>query len=274
MCTGFITHYFHFLEQILPVWEKLADDADKIDTIIFSSQPDLKNNFQWEGTNQINKIILEALFPNAKVYINIQANKLNHVLYEKIFVSSRYEAHKYKEVGVINKMMGKCINEITPSKLDSFRTKILIHMGITPSEYGTNITYLHRHPPRCLSHFAEHSLLNNLSAIAGCQIGVTTLAMIPFKNQLEIINSTKVLISVHGNGLSHIPFLPHDAKVIEIFPNSSFTWDYCLLAKIKKLKYLGTDGAYIVTDQTQIEPGYLKDNVNCPVTLIEIKLNC
>ena len=44
------------------------------------------------------------------------------------------------------------------------------------------------------------------------------LDTLSFKEQLEIITQTDILLSMHGAGLSHILFLPPHAGVVEMFP--------------------------------------------------------
>lgn len=39
-----------------------------------------------------------------------------------------------------------------------------------------------------------------------------------FHQQLEVITTTDILISMHGAGLAHVLFLPSHAGVVEMFP--------------------------------------------------------
>ena len=67
------------------------------------------------------------------------------------------------------------------------------------------------------------------------------LDKLSFKQQLDVIVDTDILISMHGAGLTHILFLPHHAGVVELFP---LYWKkyfgashFRAMAKWRKLKY-------------------------------------
>src|SRR5207245_1674069 len=64
-------------------------------------------------------------------------------------------------------------------------------------------------------------------------------ATLSFKEQVNIVANTDILIGAHRNDLSHILVLPPSATAIELFPSSGFTWDYALLAKIREIDYYG-----------------------------------
>lgn len=50
------------------------------------------------------------------------------------------------------------------------------------------------------------------------RVGGAQLDVMSFHQQLEVITTTDILISMHGAGLAHVLFLPSHAGVVEMFP--------------------------------------------------------
>jgi hypothetical protein len=59
-----------------------------------------------------------------------------------------------------------------------------------------------------------------------------------FEEQVKAIQRTDLLISVHGNGLTHSAFMKPHRNVVEIFvPGVQFIWDYYTLSKMMGHEY-------------------------------------
>lgn len=62
-----------------------------------------------------------------------------------------------------------------------------------------------------------------------------------FKEQVSLMNTTKILISIHGAGLSNMNFLPEGGTVVEFFkrlqPNNYLNKSYWRLANACSLSY-------------------------------------
>lgn len=63
----------------------------------------------------------------------------------------------------------------------------------------------------------EHKLENSETA-PDARVRVMTFEEQPFDRQLEFLSTTDILVSPHGAQLSGLPFLPHCAQVLEVFP--------------------------------------------------------
>ncbi|KAI3660590.1 hypothetical protein MP638_000130 [Amoeboaphelidium occidentale] len=66
----------------------------------------------------------------------------------------------------------------------------------------------------------------------------------PFHRQLEIIDSTDILVGVHGAALSHIAFLRPGSAVLEIFPFGFRKTIYQSLARMKGISYSFWQNSY------------------------------
>merc|ERR1719401_1552433 len=74
-------------------------------------------------------------------------------------------------------------------------------------------------------HESKRSLENQqevesaISQLPGVKLLAVDLADVSFEQQVQLLRSTKVLVGVHGAGLTHIMLLPRDAGVVEISVN-------------------------------------------------------
>lgn len=53
----------------------------------------------------------------------------------------------------------------------------------------------------------------------------------------------KVMIGIHGNGLTHEMWMPEDATLIEMFPPETFLRDYQSVAQVLNHQYYAVVGA-------------------------------
>ncbi len=72
-----------------------------------------------------------------------------------------------------------------------------------------------------------------------CQVGCVVLEDLSIAEQIEVANTSKVLLGMHGAGLTSILFLPPDAVVLEMFPDlfHCFRFPYRNLARWRGLEY-------------------------------------
>lgn len=63
------------------------------------------------------------------------------------------------------------------------------------------------------------------------------MSRMPFKQQLEIIRNTDILVGMHGAGLTHVLFLPRWATVFELY-NCGDPNCYKDLARLRGVDYL------------------------------------
>ncbi len=244
--TSFLTHYFHFLEHLLGFWEfGGCANRELVTHILYCSSEHKDVDYNWKGVNAISEKILQALFPHAKVQTlkQVKDSTTKPIYIPQLIFSSRIVSLHEPEARRLNKMLGSVWDQISVEKMEELK-KILFsfyNIPVKDPDSQLRITYLKRPSPRKLTSRKEHGLLGAIDRLDG-NLTITDLALIPYEEQLKIIANTDILISVHGNGLSHIPFLPDHATVIEIFPKDSYMWDYCMFSRISRVDYWGTYG--------------------------------
>lgn len=235
----YFSHFFHLLEHLVGIWSFYADNhSEKVEWILLAK---LNEHFDWKGPNEINYHLLKALFPNAKVrtwneFLNEYPGQA--ICFQKAFLSDRFLSFQSPECVKINKMLGAARPYLSSIPLKHLAEKVHAYAGVEPAlSDRLRITYLKRNPPRHLSSNLEQQLFALIKNIPNTTLRIEDFATISFHKQIEIIANTDCLIGVHGNGLSHLLFLPNTARVIEIFPPNSHALDYRLFAEAKGIKY-------------------------------------
>lgn len=242
--TNFSFHFFHLLEHIAGMWAFYGHDhADRVKQIILAGDG-LDERQNWMGPNQINYHLLTALFPKAKVQTwrgFLQEYNRSLVRFECLITSDRAIDVSDPECINMNKHLSAARAYIDPHNLQSLADRVHAYAQITKQKKNhiLRITYLKRPPPRRLIPEIEDTLIASLRQLPNAELTVSDFAYISFKEQIQIIANTDVLMSVHGNGLSHVLFLPPTARVLEIFPPNNHHLDYHLFADIRGLNYYG-----------------------------------
>jgi short coiled-coil protein len=276
-CSCFLTHYFHFLEHLIGIWSFGGQDqADSVKQIVFCPAADTEIDFSWQGINQINEKLIRAVFPNAQIYTLAQVKKMESSCFhcDDLLVSSRLASYHVPQCAQLSKMLGASWKDIPRSTVQQLRANILAALHVSPHRETTDprITYILRQPPRTLSTELENSLITAVETAAQVKINKVDFAAISFEEQLRIISNTDILIGVHGNGLSHILFLPPTAAVFELFPSTGFAWDYPLLAKICGIDYYGHYAGTWITSSEDLHCSkfFSHGNVHKPVDSVDI----
>lgn len=241
---NYLTHFFHLLEHLVGVWSFYgADHFDDVKLIILASDGSLNNDAHWKGPNSINEYLLKAMFPHAIVKTWDAFLTENHhtiLRFEKAFTSDRALTFYSEACSRVNKMLAEAFPDLSSQALNQLAMRVNSYANTQPkaSELIT-VTYLKRHLPRALEAQLEQKLINAIEQLPNVKLTVIDFAHISFQEQINVIGNTDVLISVHGNGLSHILFLPETSSVIEIFPKDSCTLDYRMFADARNIEYLG-----------------------------------
>ncbi len=236
------THYFHFCEEFILGWSAFRHcSLDKIQNIIFM---DLNH---WEGRSNLTSYhLITALLPHAKVmnksdFINLSKNNL--IQFENAIIVDRLSCHQSKEANQYNKMLIGHLKLIKPEYIQEIRDALFNHLKtyscIQKKPY---ITYIERSSRRFLDPKIEKQLLTTLET----SFPQYTLKSVKFENltfaeQIQIIRNTKILIGVHGNGLTHELFLPSNSLVLEFFPSDDFAMDYQLFSELANHHYFAID---------------------------------
>jgi Glycosyltransferase 61 len=240
---NYFFHFFHLLEHLVGIWAfygcEHADDVKRIVLVRDFSQP----NKNWVGPNQINQHVISALFPHAQVLTweeFIRERPFALYCLEKAVISDRGISAFDPTCKRFNKHLGVALRSIDPEKMQSFADRVHAYAKTEPkSASQLHVTYVKRLPPRCLMESIERSLLEKISALPDVALQAVDFAQMSFCEQIRTVAQTDVLIGVHGNGLSHILFLPSGACVIELFPENFHLYDYRFFAEARGIDYYG-----------------------------------
>jgi Glycosyltransferase 61 len=243
---NFFFHFFHLLEHLVGIWAFYGyEHADDVHRIILARDFSNADN-NWIGPNQINKHLLTALFPHAEIwtwehFIKECKQTQGLACFERAVISDRAGSVFNPECGKINKHLGAALPYINPKHMDSFAMRVQEYAATKREDSSDqlHVTYIKRPPPRCLSESVERRLIEKISALPNVKLHVEDFAKIPFMRQINLIGNTDVLISIHGNGLSHLLFLPSTSCVIELFPPDCHQCDYHVFSEARGVDYFG-----------------------------------
>lgn len=237
-------HFFHFLEHLLGIWnfggEKIAKG---VQLFLIASNGEMEKPENWEGYNQVTTHLIKALFPNAEIKLwadFMQETEGSLLCFEKVITSDRSMEYLKKEPYRTDRMLGGYFQNLTKKSLDNMAAKVHQYAQVDKIQSEKLVvTYVTRTPPRCLPPNIEGVLLDKIQQLPNVELRVVDFAALSFKEQINSVANTDVLIGVHGNGLSHALFLPSGASLIEIFPVDTFRVEYRILAKARELNYFG-----------------------------------
>lgn len=240
---AYLGHFFHFLEHVTGIWSFYGNqNYEDVKLIVFAS--DGNNQSPWEGANFTNYHTIKALFPKAELltwsaFTQKYQNKWLRM--ERVVTSDRTACNYSPECGKVNKLLGAALPKLSKEALDNMAQKVHEYTGTREvNRDKINVTYLKRYNSgRALDDNLEDRLLAAICTIPGINLSYHWFEFLSFHEQMQIIGNTDVLISVHGNGLSHILFLPPNASAVEIYPYNCNTLDYRILADGRKLDFLG-----------------------------------
>lgn len=238
----YLRHFFHLLEHLVGIWSFYGDEhREDVKLIVFAADGHWKED--WKGPNSINQHLIKALFPNAVVKIwseFLKDHSKQLMMMERVVTSDRAITSSSPACRKINKMLGEALPYLSVESLDRMAAHVNAYaktaMQRSPS---LRVTLIKRNPPRTLSRKLERRLIASIRELPNVDLTVVDFATISFQEQINIVGNTDVLLGVHGNGLSHILFLPPGASVIEIFPKNSLQLDYRLFANARELDYCG-----------------------------------
>ena len=241
-------HFFHILEHIVGHWAYYGDRyADDVRLIVRASAGEMIrpawSGLVWEGPNRINEHLLKALFPNAQ--LKTWSSFLNELqgqffCFERVLTSDRSLSYSASsECRKLNRMLGEARFSLPQDTLEHLANRVHAYAKTEMEDPKgiCRVTFLKRSSGRTLSPSLENSLLNAIQMLPDVSLRAEDFGKISFQEQINIIGNTDVLISVHGNGLSHSLFLPPASKVIEIFPPDTHTVDYRLFAEARGFDY-------------------------------------
>lgn len=235
-------HYFHFMEHMLGIWNYLTyKNSDKVKLIVFCFDERTDQDYLWAGKfHDINRHLLNAAFPNARVMLLDQLGSNLKISAEHIYVSSRLRSRNLPNPENMN---GAVRLGYQSQRMRQMRDQVLANMQIKMQDGSDKlrVTYSKRSSGRIMQTKLEQQLLATLAKQQNVELKIVDFAKLSFKDQLQIIANTDVLMGVHGNGFTHLIFLPDHAAIIEYYhsDNSPF---YRSFAQFRDLSYFGNNG--------------------------------
>lgn len=248
---GLVWHYFHFMEHLIGIWNFLASkDPDSIALILFAFQtPSEQDGERWKGAfHDSTRILLTSLFPHAKIGLLKDLPSNTFLKARNIHVSSRLRSHGIPEAGY-NNMNGASRFDYDPKKLQKMRDRLFTALNIQMKPKGENlrIVYCKRTTGRIMDPQLEERFLAKVGQEPHCELKVVDFAAISFIEQLSTVANTDLFIGVHGNGLTHLFFLPDHATVLEYYEGGESAF-FRLFAQLRGLRYFGNCGERWVTE--------------------------
>jgi protein O-GlcNAc transferase len=133
-----------------------------------------------------------------------------------------------------------------------FIDRVLTHLSITPQRDPSAklvLTYIDRKSSRKLENQAL--LLDDLkTTYPDITINIVDFAALSFREQVETVATTDILVGVHGAGLTHSMWLPPHSAVVEILPEKVGHKGFRNLAKLRGHQYFSTHGSPTQDDGT------------------------
>ena len=150
---------------------------------------------------------------------------------EKNFEELHYIFSTTKSIQV-NKLYisNESINFNNEPLFESFKHHILNNLQLSYNETNDNITFILRRGTREISNIDEvKKKLTNVQYIY--------LEDYSIKKQVEIFLNSKIVIGLHGAGLSWLVFMKSGSQLIELYPGNSNTDNYIRFCNIAKINY-------------------------------------
>lgn len=250
------THYFHFLEHLLGIWNFGGEVAHNDVSLVILAGNGKNSMVNWQVGSTPTYHLIKALFPNAEIKTwddVLQQNRGQVLCFEKAIVSDRAMETFKIEPYHTERMLGGYFKNLKKDSLNRLKGHIWNYCEVTKDvSKKTVVTYVQRANSRRLSPDCDTELIQKINKLPIVELRIVDFAAIPFKEQVNIVANTDILLGVHGNGLSHTLLLPQGAALIELFPKKSFRVEYRILALARGLAYYGwIESEGWISDETE-----------------------
>ncbi len=268
-------HFFHLLEHIVGQFAFTEDPYDvKRIWLLSDGTTDLASS--WKGHNDINYHVMKAMFPNATVITGNLRNQSRNkslkpvVRMNRTIISDR-SCSVAGECSRINKHLGEARHFIQEKKMRQLSSMVRQYANVpSRQDDAFHVTFIKRNHTRALHPRVEAQMVDSISKIPGVQLTIAAFEKLSFQEQIQLIGQTDLLIGAHGNGLSHVLFLPDQASVIEIFPENYSALDYRLFADVSGIEYRAIYNYEWQDRETAYRQGNFGNN-NAPVSEFDVK---
>ncbi len=236
-------HFYHFLEHLVGIWN-FAGEKHREDVQLFLIVGNGRMiPEKWEVSNEVTYHLIKGLFPNVeiKTWGDFIEETQGCTVYFKRAITSDRSMERFKvEPYDTKSMLGGYFKFLSADSMNNMASCIHDYCGVGKKPHDkVVVTYIPRSRARWLALDRERELLEEIKALPNVELSSVDFAAIPFREQVNIVANTDVLIGVHGNGLSHTLFLPKRAALIELFPEDSFRPEYRIFAKVHGVDYFG-----------------------------------
>lgn len=151
--------------------------------------------------------------------------------------------------------------DITEGKVDAPAQAVL--KPLAPSgDYKPVVTYIIRPPPRrsltSSSHAALVAALKEAAPRLGFELNVVNMGKHSKEEQVAIAARTTIMLGVHGNGLTHLVWMPATPRsaVIEMFCRGGFARDYQWTAHELGIRHFAVQHDLVATSPNEFKVEY------------------
>jgi len=259
---NYIRHYFHFVELSVTLITVLSTymPETRIGRIYFGRQ--VWNN---DAQNFVQRDIVQALFNPQKI---VEGSPDGEDTFSKLVVlledrCGPIDAH-------YNKYFASAISQ-SRRVFPEFKSKAIAFSATDDSNVrseGADATlYVKRGPPRTFSPELEIQFLQKFRDY-GFELVAIDFSKMTWAEQVKATSRARLLVGIHGNGLTNCLWMPAGATVIEIFPPGAHHYDYQMLSEVAELNYFGIEARaqnpFIFTSGSRFGSPY--GLVNEPIT--------
>eukprot|EP00291_Cryptomonas_curvata_P006474 CAMPEP_0172195860 /NCGR_PEP_ID=MMETSP1050-20130122/26464_1 /TAXON_ID=233186 /ORGANISM="Cryptomonas curvata, Strain CCAP979/52" /LENGTH=547 /DNA_ID=CAMNT_0012872013 /DNA_START=418 /DNA_END=2058 /DNA_ORIENTATION=+ len=240
-----IPHYYHMLEHLLGIWttmESFLPNASNPEWILLPQTEAVE-------LSAVVRDLLTALFPSARI---VDSSTLKLISQKLVlhFLWSAASDRSATDHGQVNQMLTGMLQHLKRHS-HSFVSRIATSMQQfeTPQlSLPLVLLFVSREGSRNrnLSPGAQRNMLDALKRNCKHMVLVSekNFADEQFAQQFASIRAARMLLGVHGNGLSNLLWLPMPGGVIELFPSDARILAYQQFAEARHLFYLGLVGPH------------------------------
>lgn len=133
---------------------------------------------------------------------------------------------------------------------------------VPPGDYAPVVTYITRSGPRRSltpeSHKALVAALRERAASAGWELNIVNAAKLSKEEQVALAGRTTVMLGVHGNGLTHLVWMPATPRsaVVELFCKGGFARDYQWTAHALGIRHFAVQHDKVATSPNEFDVDY------------------
>ena len=278
----FMAHYYHFLEYVLGLWAvdslntgTLARHSSLQVSNVLMGPTLLRSKWKNQGQHDLNALLLTTLFPDVAVWdADNPLPSTKRLVFERVVIADRLGAHRDSRATYANKMDYGVLNwalEQDSSVFEPLKHRFvqahcpecfkavaapdpIVVKSTGGDDVNTTIikprlTYISRQRDgrRLDSRVAEAletMLVTDLTPFYN--VDIVYMQDLSAVDQIRRAAASNVMLSVHGNGLSHAMWMPRGGAVVEMFPNQRCLRDYLMLATVAGHSWVGIDNGTIV----------------------------